>query len=332
MRRRSLDLLHGLIRDLDREGLQEAVEAALSPGLVEVLPGAPRRYRFTHVLIQQTLRDELTARERGVLHAQIVDALEQLYGDEVKAHAVELAHHLAETAASDPGRLVKYCRLAGEQALAVNAYDDAAAHFERALAAKQAGPLDDETAAILVGLGKAQAALLPTVRMREAVATLGLLARTFGDNDLARRHFEDALSYCEPRGLRLERAWTAYDFAELLVDSPDHNDQLRGADLLDQAIAISEELGLRPLHERSIALAQRLAPRAAARPSHPDGLTVREVEVIRLLAAGKTDRAIAELLSISVRTAGNHVANILGKTNSANRTEAATYALRHGLI
>jgi DNA-binding CsgD family transcriptional regulator len=160
---------------------------------------------------------------------------------------------------------------------------------------------------------------------------LGLLARTFGDNDLARRHFEDSLSYCGTRGLRLEYAWTAYDFAELLSESPDPNDQIRCADLLDEITAFSQELGLRPLHQRSIALAQRLTPHATAGPPHPDGLTAREVEVIRLLAAGKTDRAIAETLSISVRTAGNHVRSILGKTGSANRTEAATYALRHGL-
>jgi DNA-binding NarL/FixJ family response regulator len=61
-------------------------------------------------------------------------------------------------------------------------------------------------------------------------------------------------------------------------------------------------------------------------------LTEREVDVIRLLAAGKTDRVIANRLSISARTVSKHVSNILGKTATANRTEAATYALRHGLV
>jgi DNA-binding NarL/FixJ family response regulator len=53
--------------------------------------------------------------------------------------------------------------------------------------------------------------------------------------------------------------------------------------------------------------------------------------VIWLVAAGKMDREIGEELSISVNTVGNHVKNILSKTDSANRTEAAAYAVRHGL-
>jgi DNA-binding CsgD family transcriptional regulator len=62
------------------------------------------------------------------------------------------------------------------------------------------------------------------------------------------------------------------------------------------------------------------------------GLTHREVEVLRLVAAGKTDREIAEQLIISVRTVTTHVSNILNKTGAVNRTEAATYANRQGLV
>ena len=51
-----------------------------------------------------------------------------------------------------------------------------------------------------------------------------------------------------------------------------------------------------------------------------------------MVAAGKTDREIAEELIISINTVGNHVRSILNKTNSANRTEAATYANQRGLI
>ena len=56
------------------------------------------------------------------------------------------------------------------------------------------------------------------------------------------------------------------------------------------------------------------------------------MEVLRLVAAGKTDREIAEALVISVKTVGFHVGSILNKTTSTNRTEAATYASRQGLI
>jgi DNA-binding NarL/FixJ family response regulator len=60
-------------------------------------------------------------------------------------------------------------------------------------------------------------------------------------------------------------------------------------------------------------------------------LTPREVEVLRLIAAGKSNQEIARELVISINTVTNHVKNILGKTDSANRTEAANFAHRHGL-
>ena len=63
----------------------------------------------------------------------------------------------------------------------------------------------------------------------------------------------------------------------------------------------------------------------------PHGLTPRGVEVIRLLAIGKSNQEIAQELVISFNTVTNHVKNILGKTGCANRTEAAAYAIRHGL-
>jgi non-specific serine/threonine protein kinase len=61
------------------------------------------------------------------------------------------------------------------------------------------------------------------------------------------------------------------------------------------------------------------------------GLTPREVEVLRLLAAGRTDREIAEALYVGLRTAQTHVSRILGKLGAASRAEAAAWAVRHGL-
>ncbi len=70
---------------------------------------------------------------------------------------------------------------------------------------------------------------------------------------------------------------------------------------------------------------------AAQVGSPPDGLTPREVDVIRLLAIGKSNQEIAQDLVISFNTVTNHVKNILGKTGCSNRTEAAAYAIHHGL-
>ena len=63
----------------------------------------------------------------------------------------------------------------------------------------------------------------------------------------------------------------------------------------------------------------------------PDGLTPREIEVLRLIANGRSNREIATELVISFNTVTNHVKNILGKTGCANRTEAAAYAIPRGL-
>lgn len=64
----------------------------------------------------------------------------------------------------------------------------------------------------------------------------------------------------------------------------------------------------------------------------PDGLTGREMEVLRLLAGGLSNREIAEQLYISPNTAANHVRSILMKTRAANRTQAAIYATEHDLV
>jgi pimeloyl-ACP methyl ester carboxylesterase/DNA-binding CsgD family transcriptional regulator len=63
----------------------------------------------------------------------------------------------------------------------------------------------------------------------------------------------------------------------------------------------------------------------------PAGLTPREGEVLKLIASGQSNRDISDGLFITTNTVANHVKNILSKTNSANRTEAAAFAVANGL-
>jgi DNA-binding NarL/FixJ family response regulator len=84
--------------------------------------------------------------------------------------------------------------------------------------------------------------------------------------------------------------------------------------------------------ERLQSLQEKLTVRPGSVPVYPDGLSQREVEVLRLIALGRSNPAIAQELFISPNTVAHHVTNILNKTNTANRTEAATYAGQHGLI
>jgi DNA-binding NarL/FixJ family response regulator len=67
------------------------------------------------------------------------------------------------------------------------------------------------------------------------------------------------------------------------------------------------------------------------RPSRPAGLTDREIEVLRCVAKGLSDRQIAEQLFISPRTVTTHVGNLLAKTTTNNRTELAIWAVQQGL-
>jgi DNA-binding CsgD family transcriptional regulator len=157
---------------------------------------------------------------------------------------------------------------------------------------------------------------------------LGLLAHTMGNPDTSAEHFEDALTLCRKSGCRPELAWTCYDYANALYKIGQNEKPLA---LLDEALAISTELGMRPLIERIVALRDRASSQPIKTPVYPDALTQREVEVLRLIAAGKSNRDIADELFIGTNTVANHVKNILSKTGSTNRTEAAAYAMRHGL-
>jgi DNA-binding CsgD family transcriptional regulator len=161
---------------------------------------------------------------------------------------------------------------------------------------------------------------------------LGLLAQTVGDLEQAAAHFEDALAFCRRAGYRPELAWTCHDYSETLLHRNDPRDQTQAASLLDEALTISSELGMRPLIERVVALREQLHAQPLPPPVYPDGLTQREVEILRLIAFGKSNPEIAETLYISPRTVSTHVSNILNKINAANRTEAASYANRHGLV
>jgi DNA-binding CsgD family transcriptional regulator len=66
-------------------------------------------------------------------------------------------------------------------------------------------------------------------------------------------------------------------------------------------------------------------------PTYPAGLTAREVEVLRLLAAGLTDLQIAEKLILSPRTVHTHISSIYGKLGVTSRSAATRYALEHRL-
>jgi len=68
------------------------------------------------------------------------------------------------------------------------------------------------------------------------------------------------------------------------------------------------------------------------RKSQPSGLTSREVEVLRLLALGLTNKGIADALVISPKTASRHIEHIYAKIGVSNRARASLFAVTHGLM
>ena len=78
----------------------------------------------------------------------------------------------------------------------------------------------------------------------------GLLSHTSGEADQAAAHFEDALAFCRGAGYRPALAWTCCDYADLLRERHAEGDREKDTALLDESLAISRELGMRPLMER----------------------------------------------------------------------------------
>jgi DNA-binding CsgD family transcriptional regulator len=95
---------------------------------------------------------------------------------------------------------------------------------------------------------------------------------------------------------------------------------------LDAARDVFERLGAAPDVSRVDSLTSR------AVPSETHGLSARELEVLRLVAAGKTNREIASALVVSEHTVARHVQNIFTKVGVSSRTAAAAFAFEHELI
>jgi DNA-binding CsgD family transcriptional regulator len=94
----------------------------------------------------------------------------------------------------------------------------------------------------------------------------------------------------------------------------------------DAALWVFQELGAGPDITRAQKLSRR-GPRAAA-----GGLSLRELQVLRLVTAGKSNRAIADELFLSEKTVHRHVSNIFGKLGVGSRAAATAYAFQHDLV
>ncbi|MEP6892475.1 MAG: AAA family ATPase [Gaiellaceae bacterium] len=157
---------------------------------------------------------------------------------------------------------------------------------------------------------------------------LGMLASVLGEWERAEEHYESAFAMNRSLGARTWVAHGSVAYARMLLARRHGDDLAHASTLLGQAVALADSIGLVSLRGRIAALGRAVGPTRVL----PDGLSAREVDILRLVASGRSNREIGSALHISEHTVANHVRSILRKTACANRTEATTYAHRNDLV
>jgi len=247
--------------------------------------------------------------------------------------AAESALEEADRLGRDPQPALALVRLAQGHP------ERAKAMLDLALAARAGQPL--VRAPLLAGLVEVTLESGELESARNAADELAGIAATFGTEILRARRLQatGAVLVAEDRCVEALpvlreacRVWqdldAPYDAARvrlLLARACSALSDTDGATrALDAAAAVFDRLGAR-LDARKI-VSLRQAPRL------PDGLTEREVEVLALVAAGQTNRQIAEALVISHKTVARHLSNIFVKCGLATRAGATAYAFEHDLL
>lgn len=168
---------------------------------------------------------------------------------------------------------------------------------------------------------------------------LGQLAGLLGRVEDAVRHFEVALDLARRLAARPALARTQLNLAAVLLTRGRPDDRARARQLLASASAEAMRLGMVGLAAQAADLQARhpsvldTGPRLAETDAgEPPSLTPRELEVLQLVAQGLANKQIAKTLAVSDKTVKTHVSNILAKVGAADRTQAAIYAMRRGLV
>ena len=141
-------------------------------------------------------------------------------------------------------------------------------------------------------------------------------------------HFERALAMDRRMGAVTHQAETLASWSRHRARGSCTAAGPTAAGLADEAGALARRIG----HHGVLRDLDAVPAPVTVHAPLPNGLTEREVEVLRLVAEGLSNREIGERLFLSANTAANHVRSILGKTGAPNRTKAAIFATEHGLL
>jgi DNA-binding CsgD family transcriptional regulator len=159
---------------------------------------------------------------------------------------------------------------------------------------------------------------------------LGEAALTLGDLDAAGRYLRAAEPFAREEGLLSELARILEARASLVQAGAVRAGDPPARELLDEALRLYQRLGNRREADR---LQERIAAldRPVGRRRLPAGLTHREIDVLRLVAAGLSNRQVADALALSPKTVENHLTSAYGKIGADNRAAASAFMVRHGL-
>jgi tetratricopeptide (TPR) repeat protein len=296
------------------EELFETLDEAIHARVLFDLPGSVGGLRFAHVLIRDTLYEELTTVRRIGLHRRAMVALEQLYGADPGVHLAELAFHAV--AGGELTKAVAYAQRAGDRALALLAYEEGARLYRTALDALELGPAVEASARcdLLLALGDALSKAGDTT---DAKATFIAAADVARSARLPEHLARGALGY----GGRFYFARAGSDqglvplLEEALAALGDDQSVLRVRVLARLASALRDQPSLEPrgsFSREAVAMARRLGDReallyalvtffwATIGPDLNESLEAAE-EIERLSQeTGGTDRAFPAIWSLPV--------------------------------
>jgi DNA-binding CsgD family transcriptional regulator len=178
----------------------------------------------------------------------------------------------------------------------------------------------------------AERALAHATEPRQPLALLAA-HRLLGELDTDARRFDDAQSHLDISLALVDACAAPYERTLTLLALANlravQHETEAASTLLDEVTIICEPLGAKPTLALAAALRAHLTPTPA--PAFPAGLSTREVQVLRLVAQGMTDRQVAELLFLSPRTINQHLRSIYNKLGVSSRAAATHFAVANGI-
>ena len=161
---------------------------------------------------------------------------------------------------------------------------------------------------------------------------LAMIETLQGNWSTAEGHLASAEALCRGEDIRPELPLVLVARADLEVARGGRGSAMRARLLLGQALDLLQVLDMTGEARRARERLRGLPRQPGAdHPVYPAGLSAREVQVLRLVAGGMSNRRIAKELALSENTVANHLTSIFNKTGADNRASATAFAVRHGL-